>query len=59
MNDHKARLAYEQDIQRDPNYYDGTARKTWDQLPDSVKQCWRPKHEGPLTEEDSRPKEQE
>jgi len=28
--------AYELDCARQPNYHDGTKRKTWEQLPDYV-----------------------
>jgi len=31
---------YEQDIQRHPNYHDGTARKAWWKLQEVIQQHW-------------------
>ena len=37
----QAREAYEQDVLKHPNYhYDGTPRKTWDELSTLCKESW-------------------
>lgn len=36
----KGRAAYEQDLHKRPNYYDGTPRKPWELLCKGVQQSW-------------------
>jgi hypothetical protein len=36
-----AREAYEEDVRRCPEYWGGGARKSWDELPEFVKDTWR------------------